>query len=315
MRAVPDETFAITYDGPALATNRMDVRQLAPALLSLADVVQAAHGIVAPLAAPPGLQITATEVGSFSVELLLQDVADGAVDFLTAPGMEAFSNAAGVTGLGLVGLIGAAIRLRKKRQASRPVGDPLPLGNVRPGWVRVSFEDRTTLEVPSSALRLADDLAFRRAMSGVVEPLRNPGVDDLAITQAERRVTHIDQDDLPAFAEPVVDEELLSDSTRDAVLRLLNIAFVPGHKWKVSDGSRDFWVTIEDLTFIQRVETNMEAFRSGDELRCEVRTQQWRKPNGELRTDESIVRVTEHVPGPRAAPLPFPDEGPGAAPT
>lgn len=307
MRVVPEESFTITYDGPALATNRMDVRQLAPALMALADAVQAAHSVAAPLQTPPGLQIAATQPGSFSVDLLLRDAADlvgGAVDLLTSPEVGAIGAAMGISGVSLVGLVGWGIRVVKRRHASPAVREPEPVP-VRPGWVRMTFSDQTSLEVPSQAVELADNLAFRQAMSGVVEPLRQPGVEDLTLIQDQQPLERITRADLPAFAAPVVEEELLSDSTRDVVLRLLSVSFVPGNKWKVSDGARDLWVSLKDVAFVQRVETNQESFRAGDLLRCLLRSQQWRKPNGDMRVEDSVVDVLHHEAGPRAVPLPF----------
>lgn len=317
MRVVPDESFTIKYDGPALAANRMDVRQLAPALMALADAVQVVHAVAAPLQTPPGLEIAATQPGSFSVDLLLRDAADlagGAVDLLTSPEVGAVGAAMGISGVSLFGLLGWGIRVIKRRHVQPLVGEPEPV-EVRPGWVRMTFSDATTLEVPSQAVELADSLAFRQAMSGVVEPLRQPGIEEVALFRATRPVERITREDLPAFAAPAVEEELLSDSTREVVLRLLNVSFVSGNKWKVSDGARDLWVSLKDVGFVQRVETNQEAFRAGDLLRCMLRSQQWRKPNGEMRVEDSVVEVLNHEVGPRAVPLPFLDLQPGHAAT
>lgn len=137
--------------------------------------------------------------------------------------------------------------------------------------------------------------------------MRHPGVDELTIRQDKRRVSHIAERDLSAFNEPVVEEELLSDSTREVFLRPLNVAFVPGNKWRVHDGTRDLFVSVKDLDFLRRVETNAEKFGAGDLLRCDLRSQQWRKPNGDLRGEDTIVRVKKHLSGPREEPLPFPE--------
>jgi hypothetical protein len=303
---VPDESFTIKYDGPALAGNRMDVRQLTSALISLSDAVQAAHAVASPLQPPPALHITATVPGSFSVDLMVVEAAAiaEAVDLLTSPEAQAAGTLVGVGGP-IVGLLVWAISLVKKRRTTRPVGDPLPLGDVRPGWVRVTWEDHTSLEVPSAAVRLADDLPFRKAMSGVVEPLRQPGIEDLAFLQDSVPKQRIVKEDVPAFAAPVVEEEPLSDSTSEVVLRPLTVAFRPGNKWRVTDGSRELRVVLADVDFRGRIETNVEAFGAGDLLRCELRTQQWRKPDGDLRTEHTVLRVLDHQRGPREVPLPF----------
>src|SRR4051794_19513081 len=64
--------FELTFDGPALATGRMPVRELAPALLALGDLFHEAHVISAPTEAPVELEVRAApRRGSFEVSLYL----------------------------------------------------------------------------------------------------------------------------------------------------------------------------------------------------------------------------------------------------
>jgi hypothetical protein len=63
------DTFTIAYDGPALRDGAMDVRDLAPALLALGQLLDAANAALNGDAAQLKLQVRATERGSFQIVL------------------------------------------------------------------------------------------------------------------------------------------------------------------------------------------------------------------------------------------------------
>jgi hypothetical protein len=299
MRRVADEQFQITYDGPALETNRMDVRLLAPALLALADLLQASNRVANPQGPPPALHIDATRPGSFAVELLLVDPAsliDRAVGLFSSKEAGATADAIGILtpvfgGLALLARI-AYRRIRRR-------------DDVRPGWVRITFDDDSTLDLPSSSVQLAEDLDFRRAANQMVEPLRMDGIETVSLSHDNAEAVRVGRNDLPGFDVPEAGEVLLSDQTRQVALRLRNVAFVPGNKWRVSDGENDLFVIMDDSAFVERVYSNEESFAAGDILRCELRTQQWQTQSGAIRNDHTVTRVIEHRRGPRTVPLPF----------
>ena len=64
--------FDVSYDGPALATAEMAVRDLAPALLALGELFHDASRITYPERPPVALKIRATSEGSFVVDLILE---------------------------------------------------------------------------------------------------------------------------------------------------------------------------------------------------------------------------------------------------
>ena len=63
------ETFTIAYDGPALQDGAMEVRDLAPALLALGQLLDAANATLNGDAAKIKLQVKATGTGSFEIAL------------------------------------------------------------------------------------------------------------------------------------------------------------------------------------------------------------------------------------------------------
>lgn len=299
MPRVADEQFQITYDGPALQTNRMDVRLLAPALLGLADVIQAANRVVNPDRPQPGLHIEASREGSFAVELLLIDPAsliDRAVGLFSSREAGAAANALGIftAATAAVAFVARLAHKRIRRQEQ-----------IRPGWVRITFDDDTTIELPAEAPILAADLEFRRAANQMVEPLRMEGIETVSISRHREEAVRVVRDDLPGFEVPEAGEVLLNDQVRTVALRLRNVAFVPGNKWRVSDGDNDLFVTMDDASFVERVNTNEESFAAGDILQCDLRTQQWQTQSGAIRNEHTVTRVLNHVRGPRTVPLPF----------
>ncbi len=298
---VPDEQFAVTYDGPALRS--MDVRQLAPSLLGVADAVQEAARLAQPGAPQPALQIQATRTGSFVVDLLLADPAsavDRALDLFAGRGFTAAANVGGVVG-SCFGAFQVIKYVRGRRIARRT--------ETRPGWVRVDFDDGTSLLVPGKSVTLAEGLAFRQAARAMVEPLGGQGVTRIDLTGHGLDCVRIEDEDLPAFAVPEAGEELLSDQVREVVVSLLNVAFVQGNKWRLSDGENSLYAAVHDLEFLNGVQTNQEAFAAGDLLRVRLRTQQWRS-DGQVRNEHVVEQVIEHIRGPRTVPLPFVDDDP-----
>ena len=61
------ETFAIAYAGAALDGGAMDVRDLAPALLALGQLLDAANLNLNGKTSETKLQVTATSAGSFQI--------------------------------------------------------------------------------------------------------------------------------------------------------------------------------------------------------------------------------------------------------
>ncbi len=94
LAVVAETRFAVLYEGPALENGRMEVRDLAPALLALGDLFREANTVVNPGLPPISLQIRATAEGSFVVELILAqpDLLQQLVDFFTSDQVTALIN-------------------------------------------------------------------------------------------------------------------------------------------------------------------------------------------------------------------------------
>ena len=293
--------FSVIYDGPAVAAGRMDVQELAPALIGLANAFREANALLYPDSAPVSLEISATERGSFAVVLLLAkpDILARAVKLLSSDGADALSNLyTYIFGAG-VGLMWLLRRLHGRRVVRQET--------IEPGTIRLHLDDTSYLDVPDSTLALFRSLAVRKSVKEIVTPLQTERVEEVRITAGpDTEPMVITEADVPAYDLPESTRDALADYTGVEALTLASVAFTEGNKWRVSDGNATFYATMADQDFLARIEDG-EAFRKNDILRCQVRREQWQDDNG-LHTDCTILQVIDHIPAARPLQLPFDQE-------
>jgi len=282
----------------------MDVRTLAPALMALSDLFAAAHAEISDgPALPPSLQVQATREGSFAIELILgAPDAWGAFRDLFDGGnhdVQATVNAASLVTV----VVGSLAWIVKRHRA----GPETSVEQVEPGELRVTWPDGTTIDTTPDAAALVENMDFRRAARQVVAPVAGEGIDEVEVLRykGRRQSVKIERQDLRAFDILESNDRLVSDSTRAVTLRLLNVAFNEGHKWRVHDGLQSFYVSVEDLRFLQRIGTNEESFARDDRLRCEMRERQYETPTGLLRIERQIVKVFSHERAGQQGSLPL----------
>lgn len=290
-RAVDQASFTVVYDGEAVRGHRMDVRDLAPALLGMAELFQAAQQVLSPGAPRVSLQIRATEEGSFMV--LLEVGYQHVVNWLNTD--DAIAAGALVTFIGGGG--GLFNLLTKRRRAKRE--EQLPDGSIR-----LEMHDNATFIYAPQVVTLAAQPAIRGGVDAVVRPLEREGIDTFDVRetpQAEPWVT-ITESDLPAISEALADDDgrtLLVDSKFDQLLTVVAPHFAGG-KWKVREGPGGhpswFWISVDDPEFAARVATASVAFTAGDRLLAKVWLRQWATDSGEIHTERSIVRVIKYIP-------------------
>ena len=292
--------FSIKYDGPALQSHQMDVRELGPALLALAGLLEDANKAAYPDGEAVRVSVQGNfKGGSFGVDLIaVQSMASQIVSMLTSPGASAASNLSGILqGLGLVAGATAAA-------GAGLIGLIKWLGGRKPTSVKTLgdseiYEIRTqdaveTMAVDLIAGRLYRSRAVRTSLLKVLKPLENEGIDYFASGQDGQAENIITKDQLPAFVSAAQGEEALSNSLLErVVVQVESPVFKDGNKWRLNDGQGAFFCAIEDQEFLNRVEAGAERFGKGDVLLADLRRYQLIGDSG-LRVEYTLIKVHEH---------------------
>ena len=283
------QPFKVIYDGPALAEHRMDVRDLAPALIAIADLFTSANKELNSENTEVRLEVRGSfKAGSFHSELIfVQSLASQIRDLFAGPSANAFSNALAIlAALGIVGgggLIGLIRTLRgRKPQRTEPEGTN----------TRVWISELESFIVEEAIYRLYQNRAVRISLQKALSPLEREGISSFGIVRGDAVELSIENDELDAFSMSDDPGEVVTDTIAHKVLLLESVVFKDGNKWRVHDGSFAFFAALDDEQFIAKVDAG-ERFGKGDVLVVDLRQTQIITDEG-LRNEYRIVKVREH---------------------
>lgn len=204
----------IRYDGPALAHHEMDVQDLAPALLALAEVIQVANQRFNGSHATIKVLVNAdVEQRCFMVDIsLVQSLAEQA---RTIFGLEDVKTAkeiaewVGIIGGGAVSFFGLLRWLAGSKAAERP----LEIKSDGDGNVTIVGNNNTII-VPEQVYQLTQIPRAVEKAKAVMRPLENDGYETMAFIEGDRPVFEVTKneamavEDLPS--QPL--EEIPTDS-------------------------------------------------------------------------------------------------------
>ncbi|HIC7209733.1 TPA: hypothetical protein ACW2VG_002368 [Burkholderia stabilis] len=283
------QPFNVVYDGPALAEHRMDVRDLAPALIAIADLFSSANKALNGEHTEVRIEVSGSfKAGSFHSELIfVQSLASQIRDLFAGPGASAFSNALAILGaLGIVGgggLIGLIRTLRgRKPYRTEPDGTK----------VKIWTSEHEFFIVDEAIVRLHRNRAVRISLQKVLSPLERDGIVSFGIVRGDTVELEIERDELVTFASSDDPGEVATDTIVHKMLQLESVVFKDGNKWRVHDGSFSFFAALDDEQFLAKVNAG-ERFGKGDVLIVDLRQTQIITDEG-LRNEYRIVKVREH---------------------
>lgn len=300
-------SFRIAFEGEPFSDGEIAVSELAPALLALGDVVQAANRALNGERAEARLKLRATNAGSFEALLsidvsmigALKDMLDAVAD--NPDRVVAANNLLDLLlkGGGVVAGLFAAVKFLKGKK-------PEKVEKNESGHTSITV-NHTTILVDNRTVTLLEDLPTREALESFSDrALGIAGVTALRLGErgsvAEVVLTPNDRTSFNV-PEPTDEEPLLEAIEREVLLKIVTSHFRDGYKWRFTDGGeRPFTADMADIAFLNDVLEGKTTLSANDTLRCQVREEQSLTTSG-LSKEIKVLKVVEHILGARQLKL------------
>ena len=298
------EEFQIIYDGPALENNEMDIKDLAPALLAVGDLLEEANKTLYGDLATVEVNVKGSfKTGCFQVDLtLVQSLASQLTTLLTSDQAVAVTQILSITGFNAMNGFGLIPLIQWVK--NRPIKKITKVGD---GKSTVEVDDEKK-EVEDKVIDLYRNIRARRSVETIIfQPLQKDGVDEFAVKHG-KSITKVEDSEKEYFKTPDTQDEVLDDQVVETNLQAVTVSFAEGNKWRFTDGNVVFNATVNDEGFINRVQENKEAFAKDDIMKVKLRKKQWVSDAG-IKTEYEIEEIISHRPASKQIRLPFEQDG------
>lgn len=225
----------IRYDGPALSDHEMDVQDLAPALLALADLIQIANQKFNGSHASMKVLVNAdVEQKCFMIDIsLVQTFLEQAKGLLGADGVKTAKEIAEWVGI-LAGGSAGLFQLLKFLRNARKSDQPLHIENSGDGNVTIVGNGNTII-VPRPVFLLAQEPKAVEKAKGVVKPLEKEGYDSLSFLDGSTSVVEFTEQEAAEIGEmpiqPLTDIPSESVSQIRGQVRIKSAQYEGGAQW------------------------------------------------------------------------------------
>lgn len=302
----------IAYTGPALENGAMDVKDLAPALIAFAELVEnASHAIGLQQNVRVMLNQDSINKGSFDITFVLgaETILEQAKLIMGWADESGFKDLMEVLGWPITSAAGYGIFKLVKWVKGRTVTG---IKHRPDGNAEITVNDADKIVVAESTLKVFLDVNCRINLEKVVKPLKTEGIDSFELRNPDKlqdktAIESIPKEDLIHFkapsAKPFEDEIPEPLPEQEILVRIVLINFEDG-KWKFTDGTNTFWATMDDEVFNAKVKHREISFASGDMLKIRYRIQQLVK-NGTLSSEYKVTKVIEIRKRPQQIALGF----------
>jgi hypothetical protein len=289
--------FSIIYDGKPVEEGTIDARDLAPALLAFADLVDEAAPLIDPNLPRISLRVRPDfKKGSFEVYFELANLYSKFVSLFSGPDAQAWSSFFQIVGLAGVAGVFQLIKRAKGRK-------PTKITIEHKETVVITFEGDDPISVDSRVWQLFQNPRARKAIELIISPLMDRGFDLFKIKHKGKDSLSVTENEAVYFKAPEDQNgETLSEMETRVVI--VSPSFNAGNKWRVSDGARNLYVAIRDEAFERSVQQGTEAFRKGDTLYVTLQTRQWLE-GGKLTAEYSLVKIHRHEQAPTQSSFPY----------
>ncbi len=304
-------TARIAYDGEAVRTGSMDVRQLAPALLEIGAYCDRANFLLNGEEVKISVRVRAEfKLGSFAIDLdVVQTFYEKAKAVLFGDGAQSVKYL--LEYLGLVGA-GGAVASKALLEIYRKFRGRRPTLLKESGSSVFIDSPEGPLEVPRQVYLLYLDEEVRRHLNGLLSPLGAEGVDRFEVRdpkdplegpvapalisiskeeyQEARRNEAQEQGDQGA-------EDIL-DTTYEVALHLAKVPLkqeLTTWTFEAPDKSVRISAELKDPIFLEQHSRGETYYRVGDIFVLKLRARSQRTREGALKTSYQVLEVLRHI--------------------
>ncbi|PWG62852.1 hypothetical protein [Sediminicurvatus halobius] len=282
--------FTLTYDGPALQEHEIDARELAPALIAVSDTLEAANAALNGDQVRVQVNVRASfRTGCFGIDFsVVQSLSAQLTSFLNSEAVSAAINLVTLLGMGGTGAFGLVKAIRRLRGRA-----PRRVIELKDGRFRIETDDGH-FEIEAEVLELLRNYEVRKGLEGVVKPLDEEGIEQVAF-QADQDTEPeiIRKDERRYFRAPPPEQEELEERDEERYLQLVSLSFKEENKWRFNDGNATFHAAILDEDFLRRIDLGEERFGKNDVLKVRMRTRQFIDTSGNMRSEAEVLQVLE----------------------
>lgn len=286
------ERFYVIYDGWALEHHLMDVRDLAPAMIAVNDLLSNANKALNGDKADLNLKVNASfRAGSFGMELhTVVHFLSQIRDMFASDNASAISNA--WTILEIVGFVGGAgliglIRFLKGKKPTKIIDED--------GRLKVYLNETEYYETDGKVVKLYKNRTIVSDLNKMLEPLEKDGIDSFFVSRTGDKKDAdlaIDESELTYFEYQEIENDL-SENITETFVQIEAAVFKDNNKWKFDNGGSPINAAILDEEFLRKIDAGELRFGKGDLLKVKLKTIQT-FAHGKLKTEFQVIEVLEH---------------------
>lgn len=172
--------------------------------------------------------------------------------------------------------------------------------------VQIFIDDESEV-FEKEVIELYRNYKLREALQEVIaKPLEKDGIDSFAATaDGGKTFVAVNKQEADFFYVERPVDAVLSESTVEKAIQIINISFHEGNKWRFSDGGPStFLAEIRDEQFLDDVNSVKLNFSKGDMLLVDLKVTQYMAGES-IKTMYEVLKVKKQITPQRQIEFPF----------